>query len=209
MAIRVQATLPMASGLGTDVVVNTWHFAGATITNEDAVTLLGHLADFYGAIDQYLSNRLTGDIIFKGYRTDDPEPRAPIGPALELDAAFVPGGTPLPEECAMALGFWAAPISGVAMGRRRGRVFLGPLSSNAVLLTTGGHRITPECRTDVTLACANLVADTAALGHRLSVYSRTDDQTYAVQYTSMDDTLDTIRSRGPETLERTTQGPLP
>lgn len=200
--------MPMASGLGTDVVVNTWHFAGSTISEPNGAALIGLLTDFYIAVDEYLSNRLTGDIRWKGYRTDDPEPRAPIAD-LELTAAFSPSGTPLPEECAMALGMWAAPISGVVQSSRRGRVFLGPLSSNAVVLETGGHRIPVEVRTDVTTAAQNLVEDSAALGHRLCVYSRKLNQTYAVQYVSLDDTLDTIRSRGPEPSARTTVGPIP
>lgn len=208
MAIRVQCTLPHRSLLPTDVTVNTFHFAGDTILPSVADDLAQVLVSFYEDIEGYLSQVLTGAVIIKMYRTDDPEPRVPVYEE-EWPAAFSGTSPTLPEECAIALSLQAVTASGVPAGRRRGRVFIGPLSTAASSFSSvTGHQVPQSVREALTAAMATVVLDSDGLGHRLGVYSRADSAYRTVMSVSVDDALDTIRSRGHEPTTRTLVGPI-
>lgn len=208
VAIRVQCTLPHRSMLPTDVTVNTFHLAGETILPSVAEDVAGVFEAFYSEIQGYLSNVLLGALDIKMYRTSDPEPRVPAY-ETNIPAAFQATTPTLPEEAAVAISLQAVQSSGVPAARRRGRVFIGPLSSAASSFSTvSGHVVPESVRQDLTAAMATVVLDTQAAGHRLGVWSRVDSTYRAVMSVSVDDALDTIRSRGHAPTTRTVVGPI-
>lgn len=205
MTYRVQCTLPHDSGVPSDVTVNVFHTLPGT---PDLPALVTSFVTFYEQIEEYLSTVLAGNVIIRVYDLDDPEPREPL---VEVDTGpvFEPTTPTLPEECAVALSIAAEPASGVPAARRRGRVFLGPLSSAASEFSAAtGHTVPVAARNALVGAGSDLVTSTLAAGSRLAVYSRVDGLSRAVRFVSMDDALDTIRSRGHRPTVRTTIGPI-
>lgn len=206
MPTRWQTVLPYRSGLGTDVSVNQWHLGGGVPSVGDAATIVTAFTTFYSDIEDYLSNIFSGDLRIKGYDMSEPEPRAVLVD-LEIEDAFS-GTTPtLPEEVALCVTTHAAPVSGVPVARRRGRFYLGPLSTAATTFnTTDGHEVDATATSFILNAAGALRATLAATGHPLCVYSRRDDAYRPIVVFSMDNAPDTIRSRGRGPTGRTFGG---
>lgn len=122
------------------------------------------------------------------------------------------GNVTLPSECAAVLSF-AADLAGIPeesgvtrpRARRRGRVFLGPLNSNATDATAGATtplRLgTPFL--EVCTAAADVELEPGSLGDwEWCVFSQTDWVARPVETIWMDNAFDTQRRRGVEATFR-------
>jgi len=131
--IRCMAVFQGHSGLPEDRYINTWHFftlgpyAGHV---EDAVSCVSTFyenANTTAPIGEWLSPTLNRPWEIRAYDLSDPEPRVPdifprdLGTAVDTDG--------LPEELCGVLSFHGDPP---ITGRRRGRIFIGPLTDSAV-----------------------------------------------------------------------------
>ena len=208
--ILAQVVIPYRSGIPEDVAVNTWSFDVA----DDDETNLGQIGQFlnvfYSGIDSLLSPVLDlGLVRGKFYRRSDPEPRTPV-----LDEVFDLGdgntGGVFPEEVAACLSFRGVLQSGEPAARRRGRVYLGPLSDN-VLVGDGQlrSRMPLAVRTTILDAYEAAWGELTTAGNVHTVWSSADATRYPVVQAWVDDAFDTQRRRGPAATTRTTRnGPF-
>lgn len=148
---RAQATLHHVSGVAENDVVNTWHFDGDDFPgNAPGIyhgVIDGAVHAFYNSIAEYLSNALTGAITLKIYNMADPEPRVPdYTNELSIGSSMV-AQTPLPAEVCVVGSFRGALTSGIPVGTRRGRLFIGPLNVDAMAVTDGRVHVAPLLRT--------------------------------------------------------------
>lgn len=208
-----QVTLQRDSGLPADVVTNTYHFEdddglpgidpGGIDTNGPG--LVNRLVVFYQAIAANLAGTLTGQGTVRLYNFGEPTPRVP---RITTAFTFSPGSTALPGEVALCISYRASLEAGAVAARRRGRVFIGPLTTGvAAGATTGAADPRPADITLTTMLSAFRTMSQPVSGgaFRLAVYSPTahglnpgdvgaawNDATFAW----MDNAFDTIRSRG-------------
>lgn len=168
MFVRAQATFQGGSGLPEDQYVNTFHFdipAATLVLAGDALHPL--LTDFYTAantllpISQYLSQYVSRTAQVKYYNLAQAMPRVPAVYTMGLAAAGIT--SELPQEVAVCLSLRGAPP---VTPRRRGRLYIGPLSSGAI---TDGSTSTPpsvsaDLRGDLAVAAQRLRDDTISLG---------------------------------------------
>lgn len=128
---RVQVTVPKDSAIPADAVNNTWHFI---LDNSDpetfAAAVESALDDFYTAINALWARDLNWtNGTYEWFNLATSRPRL----AWRTTAMTVSPGDEslkkeLPAEVAIVLSFRAAYASGVNSQRRRGRLYLGPLS---------------------------------------------------------------------------------
>lgn len=183
----------MDTGNPLDKAVNTWHLLA---DDEDELESGGILAlnTFYNAIDGSLSNLVdpTAGIV-RAYDLADPEPRAPV-----LEQAFTigaTGGNTSPPELAICVSFEAPQQSGQPQARRRGRVYIGPLSAGAWSTTTG--MLTTETLDGYEDAMQDLIDTSAnATTWALMVYSRVNAAAVEALHMWVDNAVDIQRRRG-------------
>jgi hypothetical protein len=151
----------------------------------------------------FLSDALSGDFSIRAYDQADAEPRSPV---FILEDSFVPSSSQaLPSEVAVCLSFRATLVSGTVAARRRGRIFFGPLSVNAIQDVVQEPHVDPDLATAL-LDFAEAIKDSAtALGGAWIVWSRAGAIGYDVTFAWVDDTFDTQRRRGVRALGRTTR----
>lgn len=206
--LRAQVTLHADSGLPRDDAVNTWHFLSASVDPTADSSLAGAaLETFYDSVANNLSSGLNGEVDVKFYDLADPNPRTPI----DLhDFTITPDTSPrLPNECAIALSYRGILVSGTNPRRRRGRIFLGPLTGDTVTAGAGGDAlVTGAAMLDITAAATALMAAGDPANFQWAVFSPTlagpepwsvgelSGATLAVVAGFVDDAFDTIRSRG-------------
>lgn len=203
------------SGLPEDQVVNTFHFTTALGRAEGHTAIVGVLQDFYNgeagqfhSISEWLGAWISRTAEIRTYDLADLRPREPMLSVLDLNASAT--GTSMPEEVAVCLSYSAAaPIT----PRRRGRIYVGPLSSLAVIAgsPTTNSRPDPAVLTDLGLAATRLADNAAGVSwvvlHRAQ--EATEDHPASAESTSLivqgyvDNALDTQRRRGPKTTART------
>jgi hypothetical protein len=175
----LQVTLERDGALPADAVVNTWHFqAEAQLLVNPFETsidgLLDRTEEFYMAIGTYLGTTLSGNVTAKLYDYADEEPRVPRGVRT---FTISPGAGALPAEVAVCVSFEAAVASGQKRARRRGRVYIGPLSANMLPSPQTGA---PDVRPDTGSVGAILTALEAfstgesTEGFRLATFSPTE-----------------------------------
>lgn len=198
---KVQARIPMDSGLPNDAVVNTWHFVceigGSALT--DAITALD---DFYGDVASMLSyNCSFAGATYTAYDMSDPEPRAPVAIVEATD--YTTGSTGAVPELALCLSFQGNRISGTPQARRRGRIYLGPLaditntSTSPVVATAKVNQLKDA-------GAALLLASNTATDWAWVVYSVADNDTVTVGSGWVDNAFDIQRRRGLEATYRVT-----
>lgn len=136
--IRAQVTIPRDSNIAADVTTNVFHFSTINALPATLEKLATALVNFYkqaggageNALVAYLSAVTNpAAAIVRMWNLDDPKPRVPVydsGKDLGIS-----GGTALPSEVALVGTYQADKASGVPQARRRGRIFLGPLSDLA------------------------------------------------------------------------------
>jgi hypothetical protein len=203
-----------------DVVVNTFtfmqDFQGDFQLDADflagAADIRTRLQTFYNSLVGYFSSVLTGNAKAKFYALADPKPRAP---KIEYVTTVPVATTAWPSEVAMCLSFRGDLVSGVNPRRRRGRIFIGPLSTGTSSPpTTGSPDVRPalNVRQAVVDAAELMAMGTTAAAPRLAVYSPTNDVAGTLQsaltpvsHFWMDDAFDTQRRRGAAPTSRVTK----
>lgn len=205
--ILVQVSIPYFTGLPADVSVNTWSFEVADADESNAAEVGAFLNTFYTELRPWLSPSLDPTQVgIKMYDRADPEPRTPF-----VDTTFNLGAqtteSPLPEEVAVCFSFRANLASGQPPARRRGRVYLGPLSVN-VIQETNRSVVKDTFIDDMIAAYESAWTELTTAGNVHEVWSPTDGVGRTVTYAWMDDAFDTQRRRGPLATSRTsTTGP--
>jgi hypothetical protein len=195
---RLQVTTMPVTALVEDATTNTWH--GVAEDDTDAGDFAAAVLTFHKALGAQYSNliRQNGHI-YKLYNIADAMPRAPIEEGT-FNLTTAPSVGSLPTEAAVCLSFQGDPLSGVSQARRRGRVFLGPLSTT--MLDSTGHVAAVQTDYLRDLGAALLTASNATLQWYWGVYSPTLGTAAEVTNGWVDNEFDTIRSRGRKTTTR-------
>lgn len=209
--IMTQVRIPARSLIPADDIVNTFNFVGTA----DAVTMAPLAREMVRAfyndlaslqtepVKNYLSGELNPSAAqIKIYDHADPEPRVPLYDGTLGVTGPAPVGTGnLPAEVAIALSYLAEQESGVPAGRRRGRIYIGPLRSGA---SEGSSATTTRpagsALTNISRAAAELAS--GPIGCRWAVYSRRDEAFRQILNGYLDNAFDTQRRRGPDTTSR-------
>ena len=147
--LRAMVVLAHDGGQAEDVCVNTFHFdATAPLIQAQRDAVIAAVRDFYstvGVSGSNIASQLGVSVHPEGsriklYDLSGPPPHFPIEDVLlNLTAT---ASTQLPREVALVLSFQANPVSGQIQKRRRGRVFIGPLSTAAATYQNGDSRPT-------------------------------------------------------------------
>lgn len=160
---RALCRLHNVGGTPADDLVNTFHFkdvAGDPIV--DTETSIGEierrLGVYFAAIDGFFGDSISSNVDVTFYDLADPKPRAPIGfdnITLDLGGAL----DSLPHEVCIVGSYRAEVGSGVDPSHRRGRTYVGPISSAFLVQSSGQHRIaTANCQA-LADALENLLID--------------------------------------------------
>ncbi len=118
--------------------------------------------------------------------------------------ANVGGSNPLPTEVAACLSY----VADRNLPRNRGRIYLGPLGTNALVTSAGRVLVSPAFRTALRESAARLQG---ANGQSISwhLYSTVANQMKLITGGWVDDAFDTQRRRGTAPTVRETWGPDP
>lgn len=128
---RARVTVPHASGLPEDSIVNTWHYMVTGSGDRDVLA-----PDFQAQLDQFYTAWVTSmgssryqwnTVTVDHYDFLEDQPRVPF---LSSTANFGTGDTAeqdFPAEVSICLSFRGDYASGDNKARKRGRVYLGPL----------------------------------------------------------------------------------
>jgi len=212
--LRLQVNVPRDTLIPADAAVMTWHFRTNEVgtVEQEAQDIVTKMIVFYDAVDVYFSLNVGTLWHYSTYDLEQPEPRVPI---YEADVTHVPGTTALPAEAAICLSMQALPVSGLNQRRRRGRVFLGPLTVATGANANGDMRPDPAVRTAIVTAAGaltpNFVGATSGSEIEPCVFSRATfavsgaliDAFVPVEQWYVDDAYDTQRRRGPAPTTRT------
>lgn len=204
-----QIALDRKGMLPEDVIVNTMHFEDDSGFGTDAGLeingpgLVDRLVTFYQAIGPAtLGNSLNGTGRVTLYNHEDLKPRVP---RIETAFTFTTGTTRLPGEVALCVSFQGAREAGANMARRRGRIFLGPLTPDLLLqVASGSDARAVVANVTAVLDAFRTMATGGSGAFRLAVYSPTTtlgggslaDAYNDVTTIWADNTFDTIRKRG-------------
>lgn len=155
---------------------NTWHFVARLGETRSAAStdFLDALDDFYQAIDSELSGLIgTGAIpAVKLYDLSEPPQRVPYEETVL--SSLTTSSTTLPPEISCCVSYRGIYESGEPSGRRRGRIYIGPLHQAAFSGTTGRLAGT-TVSVIATAAGAFLNASQASSTWAWVVYSRAND----------------------------------
>lgn len=214
--MKAQVTIPLDSAIPADYVTNTWYFDGDDVDEDDAAyhsVVMSKLTAFYQAIDGTIfPESVASPATVKIYDMRDPLPRVP---EMVGTIALTPSvARALPHEVAICLSFQATAESGVSQARRRGRVFIGPLTTAILTTDAGPPYVGGGPRGDLATAAAALAAPGAlpVTGNvHWAVYSPTldvagsiDDAFNDVDNGWVDNAFDTQRRRGQKPTVRQT-----
>lgn len=213
--LRVNAVLPYLSGLPRDVAINTFHFSTPdTDPLAESSAIVEALTDFYNLNTSSLNNlasyiseyvtRDTNECRFDFFVDDIPDQ------GLQGSAPWTLVGSPpnstLPLEVAVCSSFVGLNPGGVPVRRRRGRVYIGPLTGDAIEFNPDGP---PEPATELVgilvEATERLASDSglASAGVEWQVWSRTNSAGYTVVSGWVDNEFDTQRRREVDATVRT------
>jgi hypothetical protein len=225
--IVITHTFQGLSGLSEDRFVNTFHaLTDEPLLPANFAALVTAIQHFYkpaasNGISTYLSKemRAVGRTI-KVYDMTQAKPRAPIFEFVDTAAPFtLIAGDSLPGEVAVCLSYEGVKLSGVPQGRRRGRIYLGPLAVSAIDDTdaTGKARPQQDLLTIATLAADALHIAMSAAGFEWQVYSPTIDAAgvgdlaafTVIDHWWMDNAFDIQRRRGASPTGRTVKVATP
>lgn len=200
---RVQVTMLGSSGLPEDSFVNTLHWNGDGLP--DWETWAGDLADAVRGAYVTLGGTVPfypNGTVSRGFQVRVYNPEDEGGPPVIVSGTLPSRAeSPMPTECAAVLSFFSESNR----PRRRGRIYLGPLTFAA--LPTGQARFDTVVRTALTTFAQQLEAFGGS-SYAWSVYSRADDVHYPITGGWIDNAPDTQRRRGLASTVRTTWAPL-
>ena len=197
---EVQFTLATTSGLLADYSTNIWSIFAST--ESDLPVAIAQLKDFYDAVRGVYSDNVTqGGHVIKAYNRDDTPPRAPV---IEDTFTFVtaPTGAPAPHEVAITMSFQGLVQSGSPQSRRRGRIYLGPVTTDAI--DSDGRIASAYVTTVVDAGDGLLTASKAAGAWNWNVWSTVNGAGTTVDNGWCDNAFDTQRRRGRDATSRTT-----
>lgn len=176
--LRATVAFEHVSGLPRDRAVNTFHVNGSTAP-ATLQTIIDSLIRFYNlpaveqnpALSAWLASTLT-DFVVKVYDVTV----EPSGPPLAVSAPVARVGATnqsnLPAEVAACLSYQGTPAAGLVQSRRRGRIFFGPLNSNAMVQAQGQPaKPNPIMNALLRAAYMRLTTDIDPVGE-LVIYSR-------------------------------------
>jgi hypothetical protein len=206
--LRVPVTNKAASLLPEDDAINVWHFWTEASDPTDAIGDINTmLSTFYGSIaDIYCINTMLGNLFWDFYDLSDTPPRTVIGSGSATALPYTEGDG-LPSECAVCMSFEGELSSGVNRARRRGRLYLGPLSNGTSSTVTGYVRVSNPT-IDLIQAAAEELLDFDSIVATWCVFSPTaagaapwDEATLEaaktlVNHGWIDNAFDTQRRRG-------------
>lgn len=210
---RIQTSLQSKSGLAADQFVNNLYVDGPEQNGSSHAELVAAAKAFYDAIPpgsavavrDFLSPEIaTNGHVTRIYRMQDAKPRVPVREeSWNLSAAIA--GTPYPGEVAMCLSFEAAKVSGQSQARRRGRIYVGPLSQSAGGAVNSVMRPGGIFATCLRNAAKQFKTAVNTSGFVWVVYSPTTGPTSraAVANVWTDDAFDTQRRRGAKATAKT------
>jgi hypothetical protein len=208
--IRTIFTMPGRTGLPEDRYITTWAFR----TVDNLVPTAANLADannlvagFYAVmtppalttIANYLAPCIDlPNCYASSYKLGDLPPRQPFTTVHNLGA--VAQATGLPSEVSICASFFA----GINLPRRRGRVYVGPMTtgimeSNGV---DGISRPKPLIQTAITTSMKRLQSDAIAVNLRWCVLSQADANLKDITAGWCDNAFDTQRRRGEDASSR-------
>lgn len=197
-----QVTIPDTSGLARDARVNTWHVQADTEPlSADFAGQCTAFRNFYQAMSGSWSNRVatTGNSV-KFYDLSDPKPRVPVYEG-NLGTLTVSASDTGPLELCLCISFQGTPVSGVPQARKRGRIYLGPLSKG----TIGYDRPQSALRSAMASAASTLLAASLDTGAgALGVWSGVANAFTPYTGGWIDDEWDIQRRRGQRPTTRTT-----
>lgn len=215
--VRAQVVLPFRTNLPSDVMTNTFHFGV-----DDALGMIPATVDLIPALTAfYLDAYDLGMAAYVNlpachinfYDLSTPEPRIPyvdttIG--AQFGTNMTTGTTAPPTEVAAVLSFEATPVAGGNQARRRGRVYLGGLTTAMLTAASSTAPFFPIFNTNfltdvIDSAETNLLSLNASSSGDIqwAVYSATEDVAYIVQQGWVDNSPDTQRRRGVLATART------
>lgn len=207
-AYRAQWSSPLYGDPGQNTS-NTFYFLGAVGSSQedDIDEILGRLQAFYQAIDSvvYSNTYMSNNSSVIQYDLSDPEPRTPIAGPDNI-ALTIGGASSMPADVSICLSYHAAYPSGANRARRRGRVYLGPILASTISIVTGqGARVTTAAITAILDAVENGLLLEIATPITWAVYSETDKVARPIVEYSIDNGLDTRRSRDNRATTRTSR----
>lgn len=226
--ILARVIIPHSNGQAADAITNSWAFQTAGLgapTSTERDNLEGDLIDFYvttpasgvRAVGAYISGeytRATSGCSIELYHIVV----GALGSPFHIVNFTLPAASslqPIPHEVSACLSFHA-DLTGVAeelpdttrpRAQRRGRVYIGPLTTHALQNPGGDNtasRVHSNLRNDATLAAARLKAAAASTHPTWCVWSRHGVVLRPVVGGYMDDAFDTHRARGLKPTTRTT-----
>lgn len=212
-----RAVMPYTTGLPRDVAVNDF---AVTVPNDlDAAALAFAIASYYNvqatdatySIGSRLSSlltRTTNGCRVEVYQVDLTS--GDIGSPIGVYPWTMPTATTssqLPPEVALCSSVAATTDPGDKPARRRGRIYLGPLT--AVVVSDLGIHPDTVFVNNIRLAEIQLIEDLGALDCERAVWSRTDHAFFPVVRGWIDNAWDTQRRRGLEATSRTSWVPVP
>jgi hypothetical protein len=204
--------IPFASLLPEDVSINTFSFVTTAVDAPTFTAIATRLKAFYDAIQApgtvSIVSRLAdwtapASANLRIYNRADAKPRAPRYDApLVLSGDNGTGG--FPAEVAICCSFAAANVSGEAAARRRGRVYIGPLSSvgNTDVDPVQGTRPNATLRNALAGAAKALATSSDAVASWV-VHSDVLNSDATVIRGWVDNAFDTQRRRGESPTTRT------
>lgn len=216
--IIAQVVLPRTTGLPEDVVTNTFHFNNLSALAFDAASaeIADALVDFYNGLTSPATtfplctfindqiSRTSNAARINCYNGETPEgSRVPEVTAWTVGA--VGNTTSYPAEVAAVLSFRGPAVElSIPQSHARGRVYIGPLNSDAV-----GAEASGDPRPDSTFisrlldAAERMAEGLYAQDILWSVYSPTSNVMTRVFSASVDNAFDTQRRRGAKATTRT------
>lgn len=207
--VRALVTIQHSSQVAENVSVNTFHFNTASPPDGlDLNAIVAALKTFYDtftttgvAVANMLSvNMSSGNRSIKLYNLADAKPRAPLVTDISTMASVGTGS--FPHEVALCLSFTSSAPSGVPRSRRRGRIYLGPLSDQSTFLSRTGGDVRPSVLARNTLAASALRMKND-VDIDWSTFSTVDGVASNVLAGWVDDAYDTQRRRGTKPTSRT------
>ena len=208
---RAQVIFQGRTGIPEDRFVNTYHFSGVGTISTDGATIQNRLQALYTtdggtpshSIVEGMSPFCDNTMEIRIYDLADAEPRVPLVEEIAVTHGTV-GAVQLPEEVAICVSFMAAPPR---TPRRRGRVFLGPLTSawqNAPGATATPLRVTAASQARLRdLFVTHMLEPSNTTALKWVIRSPSSGLFPIVVDGFVDDAFDVIRGRGPDPTART------
>lgn len=226
---RATVSLSTTSGLLEDNVVNVWHWNHTGVMDQTKAAALGKaIEDFYGRLFPWYSGSVergiaTHQVSFATLTPGGAGPLDDVVSKIEFFWAFPSAGPfsaaevggNMPSEVALCLSY-QANIEGLPeetgntrpASRQRGRLYLGPWTKSAGDTVVGAQSHPAEgVRTAILGSYETMRTEVVAMAEpfRHVVYSPTSGLTYGIAQISVDNSWDTIRSRGARSSNRTRQ----